>query len=242
MHLSAFDYHGFQGQDATQTIVVTAVPQSVTITGLPDDSTATLGSSLSLGASVTAATTALQNAGFVDTWTVQFDGTTYGPYSGPSLNLTTDGVGVYAITLTAQDAEGVSNSATTSHQRRGPRAASVLRVRRPKTRRRDLPRRSLSARRPGQVCPTARRLLSSTGATTRPRRTRSRPAGTLPAAPTLVRPAGFLPGHRHRHRRLRRAGARRHSRRPSPGFRRRRRSWASRRRSMRVRASPSAAP
>ena len=64
VHLSAFDYHGFQGQDATQTIVVTAVPQSVTITGLPNDATTTLGSSLSLGASVTAATTALQNAGF----------------------------------------------------------------------------------------------------------------------------------------------------------------------------------
>ena len=84
------------------------MPQSVSITGLPADSTATLGSSLSLGASVTAATTALQNAGFLDTWTVVFGGTAYGPYSGPTLNLTTDGIGVYAITLTAQDAEGVS--------------------------------------------------------------------------------------------------------------------------------------
>ena len=112
VHLSAFDYHGFQGQDATQTVVVTAVPQSVTITGLPDDSTATLGSSLSLGASVTAATTALQNAGFVDSWTVQFGGATYGPYSGPNLNLTTDAVGVYTITLAAQDAEGVTASTT----------------------------------------------------------------------------------------------------------------------------------
>ncbi len=112
MHVSAFDYHGFQGQDATQTIVVTAVPQSVTITGLPADATTTLGSSLSLGASVTAATTALQNAGFVDTWTVQYGGATYGPYSGSTLNLTADGVGVYTITLAATDAEGVTASTT----------------------------------------------------------------------------------------------------------------------------------
>ena len=112
VHLSAFDYHGFQGQDATQTVVVTAVPQSVTITGLPDDATTTLGSSLSLGASVTAATTALQNAGFLDTWTVQYGGATYGPYSGPTLNLTADGVGVYTITLAAEDAEGVTASTT----------------------------------------------------------------------------------------------------------------------------------
>ena len=92
--------------------MVTSVPQSVTITGLPDNSTANLGAVLSLGASVTAATPALQAAGFVESWTVEFDGVTYGPYSGPSLNLTTGGVGVYSITLTAQDAEGVTNSTT----------------------------------------------------------------------------------------------------------------------------------
>ncbi len=110
--VSAFDYHGFQGQNATETINVTAVPQSATITGLPTDSTADLGAVLSLGASVTAATTALQTAGFIDTWTVAFGGATYGPYSGPSLNLTADGVGLYSITLTTQDAEGVTNSTT----------------------------------------------------------------------------------------------------------------------------------
>ena len=110
--VSAIDYHGFQGQNATETVVVTAVPQSVTITGLPTDSTTTLGSALSLGASVTAATTALQNAGFADTWTVQYGGASYGPYSGSTLNLTTDGVGIYSITLAAEDAEGETVSTT----------------------------------------------------------------------------------------------------------------------------------
>ena len=112
VHLSAFDYHGFQGQDATETIVVTAVPTLVSITGLPAGSTAIVGSTLSLGASVTAPTADLQDAGFVDTWTVLYGGTVYGPYSGPSLNLTANGVGLYAITLTSQDAEGVSGSTT----------------------------------------------------------------------------------------------------------------------------------
>jgi Ca2+-binding RTX toxin-like protein len=114
VHLSAIDYHGYQGQDATQTVRVTAVPPTVAITGVPANSTAVVGSTIGLGASVTAVTTALQNAGFVDTWSIAFGGTTYGPYFGPSLNLTANGVGTYAITLTAQDAEGLSNSTTVS--------------------------------------------------------------------------------------------------------------------------------
>src|SRR5262249_36364221 len=82
------------------------------LTGLPSDGTASLGSTLALRASVTGATTALQNAGFVDTWTVTFAGTTYGPYYGPNLNVTLGGVGTYAVTLTALDAEGVTASTT----------------------------------------------------------------------------------------------------------------------------------
>src|SRR5262249_19565281 len=68
--VSAYDYHGFQGRNATETINVTTVPQSVTITGLPSGSTADVGSVLSLGAAVTAASSRLQSAGFLDTWTV----------------------------------------------------------------------------------------------------------------------------------------------------------------------------
>jgi hypothetical protein len=112
VHVSAIDYHGYQGQDATQTVVVTAVPPTVAITGVPTNSTAVVGSTIGFGSSVTGATTALQNAGFLDTWSVVFGGTTYGPYSGPTLNLTANGVGAYAVTLSAQDAEGVSNSTT----------------------------------------------------------------------------------------------------------------------------------
>ncbi len=112
VHLSAIDDHGFQGRDATQAVVVGAVAPSVSITGMPLGSVSTIGSSLSLGSSVTAASAALNGAGFLDFWSVVFGGTTYGPYSGPSLDLTTDGVGAYEITLTALDAEGVSGSQT----------------------------------------------------------------------------------------------------------------------------------
>ena len=107
VHVSAIDYHGFQGQDATQTIVVSAVPSSgVDHRHSSPTRRPLLGSTLSLGASVTAPTTALQNAGFVDTWTVVFGGTTFGPYYGPTLNLTLDGIGPYTIILTRQDARG----------------------------------------------------------------------------------------------------------------------------------------
>ena len=113
MQVSAIDYHGFQGQNATQTVVVTAVPQSVTITGLPDDSTADLGAvAVARGLGDGRDHRPFRTRGSSIRWTVAFGGATYGPYSGPSLNLTTDGVGVYTITLTAQDAEGVTTSTT----------------------------------------------------------------------------------------------------------------------------------
>ncbi|WP_165219276.1 PKD domain-containing protein [Aquisphaera insulae] len=112
IHLSAVDSRGFEGLEVTRSVDVTAVPPTVAITGLPANATAVVGSTLSLGASVTAATGPLQGAGFFNTWTVAYAGMTYGPYYGSGLNLTTNGVGLYAITLSSEDAEGVSGQTT----------------------------------------------------------------------------------------------------------------------------------
>ena len=240
VQVSAIDYHGYQGQNATQTIVVTAVPQTVTITGLPDNSTADLGAELSLGASVTAATQALQNAGFVDSWSVEFDGVNYGPYSGPSLNLTTDGVGVYSITLTAQDAEGVTNSTTslinvvdpsvqvsaassTQDATQGPSTEFALGT----------------ASGSGLSYGEGTVVVNWGDDTTSTYSIGS--AGALPVAPThtpcrvTIRSPSPLPTRSARR-------LPRHSPRRSPAFRRRHRSSTSHRRSLRARLSPSAAP
>ena len=208
----------------------------------PTTATADLGSSLSLGASVTAATTALQNAGFFDTWTVAFGGATYGPYSGPALNLTTDGVGVYADHTHRARRRGGDEQHDEPHQRRGPRAGSVFQLVDPGRDAGAFDRVRSRHGNAGQVCRTGRGRSSSTGATTRPRRTTIGSAGDLPLAPHAYALAGLLPGHRHRHRRVRHAGDRDIHGVRSPGFRRRRRSSTSRRRSLRGRPSPSAAP
>ncbi len=109
--LSVTDYHGFTSVAATQTITVAAVAPAVTITGLPAGSVAE-GTTVALGSIVTNPSAVLQSAGFSETWSVQFGGATYGPYYGPSLNLTLGSVGSYTVDLTATDAEGVSSTST----------------------------------------------------------------------------------------------------------------------------------
>ena len=115
--LSVTDDHGFTSVAATQTVAVSAVAPSVTITGLPAGSV-TAGTTVALGSSVTNPSAVLQSAGFSESWTVQFGGATYGPYHGPALNLTLGSVGSYTVALLATDAEGVSSTTTRDRHRR----------------------------------------------------------------------------------------------------------------------------
>ena len=108
--LEASDYHGYESLPVTQTVNVASVAPAVTITGQPAGGTTVVGTRLALGSTVSNPSQRIQNAGYAESWTVQFGGVTYGPYTGPTLNLTAGGVGNYTVTLTALDAEGVSGS------------------------------------------------------------------------------------------------------------------------------------
>jgi PKD repeat protein len=112
LSLSVTDYHGFTSVAATQSVTVTAVPPTVTITGLPSGSV-TEGTTVALGSIVTNPSAVLQSAGFGEEWTVLLAGTAYGPFTGPALNLTLGSVGSYSVELTATDAEGDSSTTTT---------------------------------------------------------------------------------------------------------------------------------
>ena len=110
--LSVTDYHGFTSVAATQTIAVAAVAPAVTITGLPAGSV-TAGTTVALGSIVTNPSAVLESAGFSESWTIQFDGATYGPYYGPALNLTLGSVGSYTVALDGHGCRGHLDSTTT---------------------------------------------------------------------------------------------------------------------------------
>ena len=111
MALTVTDYHGFSSVPTIETVSVLSVAPSVTVTGLPSGNVVE-GSTIALGSSVTNPSSVLQSAGYSESWEIRFGGTAYGPYYGPALNLTLGSVGAYTVSLTAQDAEGVSSTLT----------------------------------------------------------------------------------------------------------------------------------
>ena len=112
VNVTATDLHGFTSNPVTETVRVVAVPPTVTITGLPPGDAVPDGTTIPLGSTVTNPSSLVTQYGFSETWTVQYQGATYGPYYGPTLSLTAQGVGAYTINLTATDVDGVSATAS----------------------------------------------------------------------------------------------------------------------------------
>jgi hypothetical protein len=97
----------------SQTVTVTNVPPTVTITGNPG--TSPEGSSVALGTTVTDPGAADMSAGFTYAWAVTKNGSPFAQStaSSPTFTFTPDDNGNYQVTVTATDEDGGSSSATT---------------------------------------------------------------------------------------------------------------------------------
>ena len=111
--VTAVDTHGFLSAAATETIQVAPLAPTATVTGVPTAAVAQ-GSTVSLAALVTPPDAFLQGLTTSEVWTVQYGGLTIGRASGPNLTLVAGGLGVYTVTLTAADAEGLATTVTST--------------------------------------------------------------------------------------------------------------------------------
>jgi uncharacterized delta-60 repeat protein len=105
--LSATDKDGGLGTTSS-TVIVTNVPPTPSIAGLPANSPE--GTTLSLTASATDPSAVDTAAGFTFTWTVTKNGSAFAAGSGANFSFTPDDDGTYVIALTAADEDGASGS------------------------------------------------------------------------------------------------------------------------------------
>jgi hypothetical protein len=104
------------GDTATvsESLTVTNVPPTVTITGAPASATGSIGNPITLGSTASDVSPVDVQAGFQFSWSVTKNDVAFASGTGPTFTFTPDGTGYYAATVTVSDKDGGVTTADTT--------------------------------------------------------------------------------------------------------------------------------